>query len=275
MKYMKSTILTVVAALGLTFTGQAATQHVTVDGDHGKLAAVIQTPDNETKYPMVMILHGFTSNKEHKLLTDLADDLEKDGIASIRFDFNGHGESEGRFQDMTVWNEIEDAKKVYNYVAAMPNVTSISVAGHSQGGVVTGMLAGELGKKKIKNIVLFAPAAVLRENALTGSMFNKHVNPLDLPDTFEVLPGYAVGKEYLKTSQDLPIYEVTSQYKGKAMIVQGKEDIVVPYTYAMRYHEKLKGSQLVFIDNADHDFDNTAAEAAKIGADFLKQQFKK
>lgn len=41
----------------------------------------------------------------------IASDLLSDGIGVVRFDFNGHGKSEGRFQDMTVLNEIEDAKK--------------------------------------------------------------------------------------------------------------------------------------------------------------------
>jgi pimeloyl-ACP methyl ester carboxylesterase len=34
------------------------------------------------------------------------------GIASVKFDFNGHGESEGEFSGMTVPNEIEDAKYI-------------------------------------------------------------------------------------------------------------------------------------------------------------------
>ena len=150
----------------LPLTVNAKSQSVQIDGDHGKLSAVIQTPDGKASYPLVMILHGFTGNKNEPLLTTLADNLEKAGIASIRFDFNGHGESEGNFSDMTVLNEIEDAKKVYNYVSKLQGVTSVSIAGHSQGGVVTSMVAGELGTKKVKCIALMAPAAVLRDDGL-------------------------------------------------------------------------------------------------------------
>ena len=134
--------LLLAACAMLPLTANAATQTLKVDGDHGKLAAVIQRPDGQKQYPMVMLLHGFTSRKDTPLLTTLANKLEAKGIASIRFDFNGHGESEGRFQDMTVLNEIEDAKKVYAYVRLLPDVTNISIAGHSQGGVVTSMTAG-------------------------------------------------------------------------------------------------------------------------------------
>ena len=49
----------------------AKSQDVTIDGDHGKLAAILQTPDARTNYPLVIICHGFTANKEHLLLTNL------------------------------------------------------------------------------------------------------------------------------------------------------------------------------------------------------------
>lgn len=119
-------------------------------------------------------MHGFTANKEGELLKYLADDLEKYGIASLRFDFNGHGQSAGRFQDMTVPNEIEDAKCVYAYASRLPEVKNISLAGHSQGGVVASMTAGILGTEKVKSIALMAPAAVLREDAIRGTIFDKH-----------------------------------------------------------------------------------------------------
>ena len=57
--------------------------------------------------------------------------------------------------------KIEDAKAVYAYARKLPGVTSIALAGHSQGGVVASMTAGELGTQKVKALVLMAPAAVL------------------------------------------------------------------------------------------------------------------
>ena len=78
----------------------AKTKSFTIDGANGKLSAVLQYPD-ATEYPLVVIFHGFTAEKEMPLLKQIADNLEKKNIASIRFDFNGHGQSEGEFQDMT------------------------------------------------------------------------------------------------------------------------------------------------------------------------------
>lgn len=95
--------------------------------------------------PVTILMHGFGGNKNARLMTLLSDSLLRHGIATVRFDFNGHGESEGKFEEMTVPNEIEDAKKVYAYVCSQPcaDSTRVALVGHSQGGVVASMTAGE------------------------------------------------------------------------------------------------------------------------------------
>lgn len=270
---MRKFVLTLLMFILTVFPASAGTQNVEINSDHGKLAAVMQTPDEQSQYPMVVICHGFTSQKEFVLLKDLADSLETAGIASIRFDFNGHGESEGRFQDMTVRNEIEDAKKVFDYVRALPEVTTISIAGHSQGGVVASMVAGEL-NDKIKSVVLFAPAAVLREDAIRGNVFGVQFNSLNPPEYVEVLGDHKLGRNYVLVARDLPIYEVASQYKGPACMIHGIGDTIVPYTYSLRYDEIWKDSELHLIPEWDHGFTGHEAEAAKIAADFFVKMLK-
>lgn len=259
---------------GCTGSSFAQSQNVTIEGDHGKLAAVLQTPDKAKNYPLVIIMHGFTSNKEFELLTNLADDLEKEGIASLRFDFNGHGQSEGRFQDMTVPNEIEDAKHVYEYASKLPQVTSISMVGHSQGGVVTSMTAGILGTQKVKSIALMAPAAVLREDAIRGLLFGKQYDSLNPPETVEIFNGLKLGANYVKTARDLPIYETASQYQGPAFMLHGTGDVVVPYTYSLRYQRIYFNGQVKLIPAEDHGFSKDIKGAAKTVADFFKKQLK-
>ncbi len=255
-------------------TADAKSQNLQIDGDHGKLSAVLQTPDGQSNFPLVMILHGFTGNKNEVLLTTLADKLEQLGIASIRFDFNGHGESEGRFQDMTVLNEIEDAKCVFAYVRDLRGVTSVSIAGHSQGGVVTSMVAGQLGAENIKSIALMAPAAVLREDAIRGDIFGKHYDALNPPETFEIFGGKFLGRNYIKTAQTLQIYETAERYHGKAFMVHGTGDIIVPYTYSIRYQHIFPGSQLELLDKFDHGFTQDVNRATGLVADFFANVLK-
>ncbi len=254
----------------------AETISLTIDGHHGKLSAIIQKPELKPgeKYPMVMILHGFTGSKNEKLLTTLADTLEAQEIASIRFDFNGHGQSEGRFEDMTVLNEIEDAKRVFEYVKGLEYVEGVSVAGHSQGGVVSSMIAGELGAENIRSVVLLAPAAVLRDDAIRGNVMGVNYDAGNPPETVKIFGKFDLGRVYMLTSQTLPIYETAKKFNGPVCLIHGNADRIVPYTYSLRYDEMYADSELHLLDGADHGFTGFEKTAAGIAVPFLKSHAK-
>ena len=148
-------------------------EKVMIPGANGLLAATLEKPALKSgeKCPIVIICHGFGGNRDRGTTCTIGHQLPTENIASIRFDFNGHGESEGRFEDMTVPNEIEDAKCVYQYVSTLPFIDTkrIAILGASQGGVVASMTAGELGHGKLKAAVLLCPAAVLRDDCIKGN----------------------------------------------------------------------------------------------------------
>ena len=170
---------------------------------------------------------------------------------------------------MTVLNEIEDAKHVFEYVRDMRYVSSVSVLGHSQGGVVTSMLAGELGAENIKSIVLLAPAAVLRDDAIRGNVMGTNYDAGNLPESVKIMGKFDLGREYMRTAQTLPIYETAEKYTGPVCLIHGTADRIVPYTYSLRYDKVYADSKLNLIDGADHGFTNFWDEATKIAVDFL------
>ncbi len=257
------------------FMAQAATESVTLQGPQGALSAIIQKPALEEgkTCPMVILMHGFSGNKEGKMFDGIADGLEKQGIASIRFDFNGHGESEGAFQEMTVPNEIEDAMSVYNYVSTLPYVKGVALLGHSQGGVVAGMTAGKLGKK-IKAVVLMAPAAVLRDDAIRGNTFGKIYNAQNPPEYVELHGGQKLGRDYILSAQSLPIYETSLLYHGDVCVIHGLSDRIVPYTYGERYAQGYKHCTLYLLKDENHGFSHNLPEAIKLAVGFLTEKLK-
>ena len=246
------------------------TTKVTIDGDHGKLAAILQQPTlaQGQQCPIVLLCHGFGGTKDGQMFDLIADSLAAHGIGSIRFDFNGHGQSEGEFKDMTVPNEIEDAKKVIEYVRDLRWVSKIALVGHSQGGVVSSMLAGELAND-ISAVVLMAPAAVLRDDAIRGSTMGKQYNPLDPPEFVELWGNIKLGRNYIKTAFTLPIYETAARYHGPACIIHGTGDRVVPYTYGIRYHQQWPGSEYHELETYDHGFSQNIYIACELASDFL------
>ncbi|MBD5357866.1 MAG: alpha/beta hydrolase [Bacteroides sp.] len=248
---------------------------LSLNGSEGKLYAELQKPSSEKeKIPLVIICHGFTGNCNTELMTNIADDLQGQGIASLRFDFNGHGKSEGEFQNMTVLNEIEDLKDVISWAQTQQWVESISLLGHSQGGVVVSMTAGELGDGVIKNVVLMAPAAVLRDDAIRGNTQGAQYDPWDFKGDYVELPwgGYKLGRKYVESAVNLPIYETAWRYTGPVLVIQGTHDRIVPYTYAERYQTGYKNCTLKLIPEEDHSFTKETAEAALYASDWLSKQ---
>lgn len=249
----------------------------TIKGAKGQLYAELQKPATDTdKIPLVILCHGFTANCNTELLTDIANDLQSDGIASLRFDFNGHGKSEGQFQDMTVLNEIQDLKNVISWAQVQPWVENISLLGHSQGGVVVSMTAGELGNKVIKNVVLMAPAAVLRDDALRGNTMGAQYDPWNMTSDYVQLPfgGLKLDRKYIETAVNLPIYETALNYTGPVLIIHGTHDKIVPYTYSERYDQGYRNSSIKLIPGEDHSFTVNTAEAALYATDWLCRQLR-
>ena len=246
-------------------------ERISIDGDHSRLAAIVRKPDLKQgeRCPMVVLCHGFSGRKDGPMFELIADSLATHGIASVRFDFNGHGESEGRFEEMTVPNEIEDAKHVIEYVRDLRYVSSIALVGHSQGGVVAAMTAGELGADDIAAVALMAPAAVLRDDAIRGSTFGKNYDPLDPPEFVELFGNVKLGRQYITTAFRLPIYETAARYSGPALIVHGTADRVVPYTYGLRFHQEWTGSDYVELDAFDHGFSQNIYRACDIVSSWL------
>jgi alpha/beta superfamily hydrolase/peroxiredoxin len=261
---MERTLTELFAPKGKTFGTQ---ESVSIDGAKGRLAAIIQKPvlQQGEQCPMVVLCHGFGGRKEGPLFEVIADSLANHGIASIRFDFNGHGESEGDFQQMTVPNEIEDARKVIEYVSDLRYVKSIAIAGHSQGGVVAAMTAGELGSEDIAAVALLAPAAVLRDDAIRGTVMGipQQGDPSDPPEYIDLWVK-KLGRDYILTAQRLPIYRTAVRYHGPALIVHGTADRVVPYTYGERFNDIWAGSEYVELDGFDHGFSQNVYRACDI-----------
>lgn len=136
MKHIILIITTVLCCLGLS----AQTDSVFyIQGSVGRLATHLQLPQIETaqKLPIVILCHGFMGCMDGELFDDISSDLVAKGIGVVRFDFNGHGKSDGEFRNMTVPNEIEDAKTVIKWVRTQNlqnNLIARTLSRRSSGG---------------------------------------------------------------------------------------------------------------------------------------------
>ncbi len=228
---------------------------------------------------MVLLMHGIFSSKDYNPMPALAKGLAKVGIASIRFDFNGHGKSEGRMQDMTIEKEIADALTIWEYAKGLSYVSEIGFLGHSQGGVVASMTAGRLAKEEAaapKGLVLIAPGSVIKEACQGGKFFNARFDPENPPEFIRCWGFMKLGREYLTTTQKLDIYGTAQAYKGSVLILHGTEDGIVPLWCSEKYKETYgEMAELSLIEGENHLISRRKDEVVRKVVSYFTEVFSK
>ena len=251
--------------------------NVTLKRDGLTLRGELLKPDVE-KCPILIIFHGFMANigKDDKsMFYQIAHECLNNGIATIRFDFDGHGDSDGEFCDMNVLSEILDAAKIIDYVRGLDFVTEINLLGHSQGALIGGMMAGYY-RECISKLIMLAPAATIKDDSLIGSCFGTPYDMINVPDKFPVKDNegnhYEVGGMYFRVARTLPIYETTSMFCGKTLIIHGTADDAVGVIGSRRYKECMPhNTELVLIEGEGHGLDNSLDDIKKRVIEFLKK----
>jgi pimeloyl-ACP methyl ester carboxylesterase len=265
----------------LTETVSAGGREYAVRGPQGGLAMKVTLPDGmdpqTQRCPMVILMHGIFSSKDYNPMPAIAKSLAASGIASIRFDFNGHGKSEGRLQDMTVGLEIADALAVWEYAESLPYVDGIGLLGHSQGGVIASMAAGRLagrGGDVPLGVVLVAPGSVIKEACQGGKFFNARFDPEDPPEFVRCWGVRKLGREYLLSTQTLDIYGTASAYQGRVCILHGDKDSIVPMWCSEKYKETYGDrATLTVIPGENHMINRRRDEVIRQTVSFFKSVF--
>lgn len=245
---------------------------ISIDGSKGKLSAVVYKPNIQPggSTDLVILCHGLNCDHNFDLMHRIEKQLHTDGFATLTFDFNGHGESEGKFVDMTIPNEMEDLEQVLAYAQDLHFVDDIALVGHSQGAVVAAMVAGKH-PDDIKAVVLLAPASSVRDDVVRGNLFGIDFDPLDMPDSLVLNNGIALGYRYLKTASTLPIFETAANYHGNVCIIHGNADRLVPYTCSEHFHQIWTNSEFHLLNYYDHNFTVCPWRPVEIVEDYLKR----
>lgn len=114
------------------------------DADGVTLAGTLSLPDDEGPHPAVVLLPGSGENdrdytyRGHKSFLVLADYLTRRGIAVLRYDQRGVGESEGRLSGASLEDLARDAASALRFVKERPSTeaSSVGLIGHSMGGMI-------------------------------------------------------------------------------------------------------------------------------------------
>ena len=248
---------------------------LTIKGPSGNISAEMLLPrtfDKERdRCELVILMHGFLGSMKAAPLGFLSRMLVKHGYAVLRFDFDGYGKSEGAQQENTVPKMIEDAKAVWEYASDLSYIDQIILLGHSQGGVVAGMLAGRLEKAGAPpaGLIQLAPALILKEYTCKGRFLLVRCDPLNPPETINVY-GFKMGREYILSAQTLPIEEESSWYTGPVCLLHGTWDPIVPVACSERYKALWHNCEFHLIRKTEHLFLFRRRNVRRLILEFVK-----
>lgn len=233
------------------------------------LRGMMHIPDgHQGKLPFVILFHGFCDdrNEINFVHTELSRRLCERGIASVRFDFAGSGESDGRFEDMTVSGEVADGQAILDYVKDLDFVDQSRIALHglSMGGCVASMVAG-LRDADVCALSLWCPAPDVVYNLKN----NKTLCGEDVSDIEERrcadFEGLKVGLGFYQDALTLDPYAVAAKFTKRVNLVHGDADVTASVQCSHRYKEIYGDrAELLVVHGAEHRFKSFAFRAARM-----------
>lgn len=137
-----------------------------------KLAGTLTLPKSGGPFPAVLLIPGSGPNDRdeliwgHRVFLVLADHLTRHGIAVLRADDRGAGESTGDFSKATLADFADDARAGVDYLKSRKEVNrkQIGLVGHSAGGLIGPLAAA--GNPDVAFVVLMAAPAMQGQEGL-------------------------------------------------------------------------------------------------------------
>lgn len=242
------------------------------------LRGMMHVPDGrEGKLPFVILFHGFCDdrNEINFVHTELSRRLCDAGIASVRFDFAGSGESDGRFEDMTVSGEVADGLAILDYVKGLDFVdqSRIAIHGLSMGGCVASMVAGER-CEDVCALSLWCPAPDVVYNLRDKTLCSQDVSDIEERGCADV-EGLKLGLEFYRDALTLDPFAVAAKFTKRVNLVHGDEDITASVRCSQRYQEIYGDrAELLVVHGAEHRFKSFDFRAARMESAlaFLKRE---
>lgn len=179
------------------------------------------------------------------------------GLGVTRFDYSGHGESGGDFDDATIGGWLEEALAVFALTKG-PQL----VVGSSMGGWLALLLARALearGEKRLKGLVLIAPAVDATRELIPKRFPPEDFARLDQDGVVERESAYGDGlyrytKKLIEDGEQHLLFDKVIETGCPVHILQGGQDLDVPPAHAQRLltHILHDPVTLTMIPDGDH-----------------------
>lgn len=231
----------------------------TLDGLH--LAATLVTPDQPTTHAVVLVHGGGVTREEGGFFTRVATGLADAGIASLRFDLRGHGDSEGRQEELTLSTILNDIRVSLAAARDATGASDLSLIGASFGGGICGYY-GAKRPEDLSRLVLLNPqfdykkrTIDTRDYWMNDVISDEKATELNETGAIQFTPTLRHGRPLLNEVFWLKPNEVLGEIKAPTLIVHGNADTLVPIDGSRAAVAQFTAPvELVEIEGSQHGF---------------------
>ena len=228
----------------------AETQFLTTD--QGRRIAYHRT---EGRGPWIVFLGGLKSDMQGTKAVFLEDWARAEGRAFLRFDYSGHGESSGRFEEGCIGDWAEDTAAA---VAALTDGKILPV-GSSMGGWQALLLA-RAQPERLMGLVTIAAAPDFTEDGYAAGFTDEQWQLLETQGHVELpsdyMEPYVITRRMIEDGRRQLVLRDPLELPFPVRFLQGTADTAVSTATAVRLLEHAKGPdmQLRLVKDADHRF---------------------
>jgi pimeloyl-ACP methyl ester carboxylesterase len=211
--------------------------------------------------PGLFWLGGYKSDMKGTKAVALADWAAQQKRTCVRFDYSGHGESEGAFTDGTIGRWLADSLAVFDACCNGPQI----LIGSSMGGWLALLLTRELkrrnaaGAASVAGMVLIAPAVDFTEELMWKRFTPEIKRELEetgvwtRPSEYSAEP-YLVTKQLIEEGRQHLLLGGMVETGCPVRILQGVEDPDVPWQHAKALVSRLASDDVVLtlVKDGDH-----------------------
>ena len=219
----------------------------------------------EGRAPTVVFLGGFRSDMTGTKAMALEAWAQKRGQGYLRFDYLGHGQSSGRFEDGTIGRWLDDS------LAAIDQLTDgrLVLVGSSMGGWLS-LLAARARPERMAGLVLIAAAPdftermLLKELSLEDRVALERDGRLERPSQYSPEPSVFTWKLIEEGRRHL-LLDKPLTLPCPVQLLHGQSDPDVPWEYSLQIARHLEAPEVVttFVKGGDHRL-STPADIARL-----------
>lgn len=250
---------------------QELREAITLENKGEKIFGILHRPLHSSSVPAVVICPGFAGNKcgKFRMFVNLGKELAKLGVAVLRFDYRGSGDSEGDFRDITLEGKTSDTEKCLEFLANDPQIDAsrIGLLGRSLGGAIAVLTARRM--PIIHSIVLWAP--VFKSDPwreLWESFKSNRQLDQAKQEILKNLPANIPNLEFLSQFFKLDLERELAGLKHIPLLhIHGEQDRVVKIEHAKDYEKArigLDNTRFVQLPRSDHDFSDAHEQTIAI-----------